>query len=154
MNKKINKYGITPLMIGFLLISLAGAVGVVVMNLGRAEVEDAAQCPVDIGLKFAQISGLDQICFDSSKREVRFTVENGVNIKVEGLIVNIIGASDAKTQDLTQAKIIKVGKFLGKIPYDAATLGKPMQIKITPKVLLYDQEQICQENTLIAENIR
>ena len=39
----MNKKAITPLMIAFLLVSFAVAVGVVVMNLGQAQVEEAAQ---------------------------------------------------------------------------------------------------------------
>lgn len=141
-------------MITFLLISFAGAVGVVVMNLGAAEVEESAQCPVDIGLKLAQIGSANQFCLDQAKKEIRFTLENGVNIKIEGLIVNIIGESDAKSEDFAQAKIGKAGNFLGKIQYDPVTFGKPMQVKITPKVLLHDEEQICQEAALATENVR
>ena len=130
------------------------AVGAVVLNLGRAEVEDSAQCPVSIGLKLAVIGGQDELCYDSAKKELRFTVENGANIKIEGLTVNIIGTQKAETFELNDAKIPKVGTYLGKAAYDSAIDGNIRQVKIIPKVVLYDAEQICTEGTLTLENVR
>jgi hypothetical protein len=143
---KSNKKGITPLMITFLLISFAVALGVVVMNLGRAQVEDVAECPINIDLQFANIGGKDDICFDGGT--IKFTVENGVNTAVSGLIVNVIGAEKAETYRLP-ANIAKAGTYLGKVSFS----GTIRQVKITPKVVLFDEEQICTEKALIIENV-
>ncbi|PIN73842.1 hypothetical protein COV20_01870 [Candidatus Woesearchaeota archaeon CG10_big_fil_rev_8_21_14_0_10_45_16] len=151
--RRHNKRGITPLMGTILLVSFAVAVGVVVMNFGRAEVEDGAQCAIEIGLKLANIGGVDQVCYNAGKRSVDFTIENGVNIKVEGFIFNVIGENEAKSVDLSAA-MAKLGNYLGSVPYDTAVSGAIRQVKITPKVVLYDEEQICVEETLVAENVR
>lgn len=149
-----NKKGITPLIATFLLISFAVALGVVIMNFGSAEVQEEAQCPISIGMKFAQISGEDQLCYDTVKKELYFTLENGVNIKVEGLIVNAIGANKAESFELNDAKLIKAGNYVGHVGYDFAVSGEIRQLKLTPKVNLYDAEQICAEQALVVEKVR
>lgn len=147
-----NKKGITPIMITLLLVSLAVAVGVVVMSLGRAQVEEEAQCPIDINMKFSNIGGEEQFCYGDN--QVSFTLENGINIKVEGLIVNIIGTEKAETFELNEAKLGKAGSYVGKVRFDSAVGGEIRQVKITPKVVLYDVEQICTEKSIIVESIR
>ncbi len=151
--KKWNKEGVTPLMITMLLLSLAVAVGVVIMNFGRAQVEENAQCAIDIGLHFASISGQEQLCYDAGQKSLRFTVENGINIKVEGLIVNIIGSEKAETLELNDAKMTKAGSYVGKASFDSSAGGQIRQVKITPKVVLYDTEQICGEQALVVEKV-
>jgi len=122
------------------------------MNFGRAQVEESAQCPVNIDLKLAQISGKEDICYDGSK--IRFTLENGVNTKVDGLLVNIVGTEKAESYDLSEAKMERAGSYVGKVDYDSATSGDIRQVKITPVLLLYDEQEICSESSLVVENIR
>lgn len=149
----MDKKGITPLMATLLLISFAVAVGVVVMNFGRAQVESEAECPVNIGLEFSVISGDDQICYDAGKKDLLFTLENGVNTDVNGLVVNIIGTQKAETFEIN-SEIIKAGVHLGRVNYDSSVSGEIRQVKISPKVTLYDEEEVCVDQALIAENIR
>ncbi len=149
---KTNKRGITPIMTTLLLVSFAVAVGVVVMNFGRAQAEEGAQCAINIDLKLAEIGGQSQLCYDPASQSIRFTVENGVNIKVEGLIVNIIETDKAESVEVNDAKIIKAGTYLGTVKYAAA--GALQQVKLIPKVMLFDQEEICAEQALVVENIR
>lgn len=141
-------------MVTMLLLSLAVAVGVVVMNFGRAQVEDNAQCAIDIGFHLNSIAGQEQLCYDAAQKSLRFTLENGVNIKVEGLIVNVIGSEKAETFELNDAAMIKAGTYVGKVSFDTATGGQIKQVKITPKVVLYDTEQICGEQAIVAESVR
>lgn len=149
----MNKKAITPLMIAFLLVSFAVAIGVVVMNLGQAQVEEAAQCPINIGLKFSNLGGKEQICFDANSKEIKFTLENGINIKVEGLILNTIGSLQAQSFEFNEAKVGKAGIYMGKSGYDPLVNGEIKQIKITPKVVLEEGEQICSEQALVVESI-
>src|SRR3989338_4478627 len=132
-----NKKGVTPLMATFLLVSFAVAVGVVVMNFGRAQVEEAAECSLSTDLKLVQIGGTEQLCYDATAQKLLFTVENGVNIKVEGLVVNIIGTNKAETMELNDAVMVLAGTYVGTINYDSSVNGAIRQVKITPKVTLY-----------------
>jgi len=149
----MNKRGIAPLVATLLLISFAVALGVVIMNFGRAQVELEAQCAIDIGLKFSEIGGKQDYCFDAATSRLRFTVENGINIKVEGVIVNIIGTTKAETFELNDAHIGKAGTYIGNIAYNKAAAGEIRQLKITPKVVLHDEEQICTEKSLVVESV-
>ncbi len=147
-----NKKGITPLIASILLISFAVAIGVVVMNFGRAQVEEDAECAINIGLKFSMISGVEDVCHDGSA--LRFTIENGVNIAVSGLVVNIIGTEKAETTQLNDAQMDKAGSYVGRVLYNKGISGKIRQLKITPKVILFDEEQICTEKALVTETVR
>ena len=149
----MNKRGISPLIATLLLISFAVALGIVIMSFGRAQVELEAQCPINVGLKISNIGGEDQFCYSAATKEIKFTLENGVNIKVEGLIFNVIGANQAESSEVN-APIIKAGTYLGKVKYDASTSGEIRQVKITPKVNLYDEEQICTDKAVVVETVR
>lgn len=138
----------------FLLISFAVALGVVIMNFGRAQVEEVAQCSIEIGLRFSVVGGEEQFCLERGKNELFFSVENGANIRVEGLVVNIIGTKQAKSYDLGDAKIEKAGVFLKYVPYEAAEIGEIRQVKIVPKVNMYDEELVCLEKAIVLEKVR
>ena len=148
----MDKRGIAPLVATLLLISFAVALGVVIMNFGRAQVELEAQCAIDVGMKLAVIGGGEDICSDG--KEIRFTMENGVNINVEGLLISIIGTQKAETFEINDAKMGKAGSYIGKVQYDVSASGDVRQIKISPKVLLYDEEQICIEKAVIVEGVK
>jgi len=149
-----DKRGIAPLVATLLLISFAVSLGVVVMNFGKAQVELEAQCPIDIGMKLSKIGGDDQFCYDRANDAVSFTLENGVNIKVDGVIMNFIGTKGATTANVADAKMDKLGNYFGNIPYDVNNFGEIRQVKITPKIILYEEEQICLEKALIVEQFR
>ena len=148
----MDKRGISPIVATLLLISFAIALGVVIMTFGKAQVELEAQCPINIGLKLANIGGEEQLCYQNG--ELKFTLENGVNINVDGLIVNIIGTNRAETFELNDAVMSKAGIFLGNVPYNLASGGEIRQVKISPKIVLYDEEQICPDKALIIEKVR
>lgn len=150
----LSREGITPLMIGFLCVSFAVAVGVVVMNLGRAEVEAAAECGIEIGLRFSEIGGEEQVCYDAAKKIFSFTVENGININVNGIVVNIIGTQKAESFELNDAKMGKAAVYLGRVPYDSAASGEIRQVKISPKIIPYDQEEICIDQAFVVEDVK
>ena len=150
----MNKRGISPIIATLLLISFAVAFGDVIMSFGRAQVELEAQCPINVGLKLAVVGGVEEVCYNAAKKDFSFTIENGVNIKVEGLIVNIIGTQKAETFELNDAKIAKAGTYIGHVTYNSAISGTIRQVKISPKVVMYDEEQICIEKALILESVK
>jgi len=147
----MNKRGIAPLVATLLLLSFAVALGIVIMSFGRAQVELEAKCPINIGLKLSKDSPL---CYDTSNKELKFNVENGVNINVEGLVVNVIGSQQAQSFELNNAKIDKAGTYAGKTEYDSSTSGEIRQVKITPKINLHDNEQVCTDKALVVEEIK
>lgn len=134
-----------------LLVSFAVAVGGVVMSMGRAQAQDAAECPLEVGLSFSEIGGKQQLCYDGAS--LKFTIENGITLNVEGLVVNIIGAEKAETFDIADAKMSKAGTYVGKLAFDKAISGIIRQVKISPKVSLKGEEAICPDKALIVESV-
>lgn len=138
-----------------LLITFAIALGITIMNFTRAQAEPLAQCPIGIGLKIMEnTEGHPFFCYNQEKKGIFFTLENGANIKVRGLIINVIGENKAETFELNNANLEKSGSINGNIPYDTAASGKIRQVKIFPKVVFFDQEQICTQEAIIKEEIR
>jgi flagellin-like protein len=145
MKFSMNKKGISPIVATLLLLSFAISLGVVLMNFGRAQVELSAVCPINIGLT------QQNLCFMNN--QVTFSVQNGINTKIEGLIVNIIGTKKAETFELNDAIIAKAGTYEGKINYDKSVSGEIRQIKISPKIKLYDEHHICIEKAVTSTKV-
>lgn len=143
--KASNKKAITPLMATFLLISFGVAIGVFFTNLAKAQVEESAVCPVNIGLRE------EKICYDGS--QIQFSVQNGINTEIIGLIISVIGTEEAKTIELTDLAVAKGGVYSGTAAYDSTASGQLRQLKISPKISLYDEQHICLEQALILETI-
>jgi len=150
----MNKRGMSPLVATLLLIAFAVAIGVVIINFGSAQVEMEAECPISIGLKISEVAEKEQLCLDKTKNQLFLIVENGVNIKVEGLIINVIGAKKVFTYELAEAKLEKAGNYMKYLTYSLEEYGEIRQLKIIPKVKLYDEEVICQEKAIVLEEIR
>ena len=149
--KKLNKKAITVIMGVALLVSLAVAAGSVFIKLGSAQVESKAECAIDVNLKLSTFQGKQLFCLNQASKQLEFTIDNGVNIKVEGLLINTIGLKKAQTIELNDAKMPKAGSYVGSVKYDPALSGQLRQVKIIPKVKMYDEEQICAEKTLVVE---
>ena len=69
----MDKRGISPVIVTILIISLAVGLGIAIMNLGKAYVQEEAQCPIAIGLTAAVINEQQQFCYNKNKKEVQFT---------------------------------------------------------------------------------
>jgi len=148
------KKAMAPLVATLLLISFAVALGIVIMNFGRAQVDLEAQCPIEVGLEFSEISGERELCIDKEKNDIYFAIENGVNSDVEGVIVNVIGTERAESYDLDDAQMDLAGNYLTHIGYNEELSGDIKQMKVIPIIVLYEEEEICVEQALVTEEIR
>ena len=150
----MNKKGISPLLATFMLIILAIGLGVVVMNFGRAQIEIAAQCAVDIGLQVVQLNDKPQVCFDRAKSQLSFIVENGRQIPVESLKLRVIGQKQVFNQDVPESSIERLGTLLKNVPFDLTAYGEIRQVRFTPEITLYDEKIVCTEQAIAIEDIR
>ena len=148
-----DRQGIAPIVATLLLISFAVAIGIVIMNFGRAQVQLESKCAMDIGLIFSEIGGQTQVCIDREKDIIKLSVENGVNIATTGLMVNVIGTKRAESFELTDADIGKAGVYLTDLGYNLAANGEIRQLKVIPLVTPFDEEVVCTEQALVAESI-
>ena len=149
-----SKKGMTPLLATLMLVVLAVGLGVVVMNFGRAQIEVAAQCAVDIGMNVVSLNGKPQLCIDRAKSQLFFIVENGRQLPIEALKIRIIGANDILNGDVPESSVDRLGTVLKYVPYDFAKFGDIRQVRLTPEITLYDQKIVCTEQSLSFETIR
>lgn len=150
----MNKKGVSPLIATFMLIILAIGLGVVVMNFGRAQIEIAAQCAVNIGLQVVQLNDKPQVCFDRAKSQLFFIVENGRQIPVESIKLRVIGQKEVLNQEIPESSMERLGTLLKYVPYDLVAYGEIRQVRFTPEVNLYDEKILCSEQAIAVEDIR
>lgn len=148
------KRGMAPIVATLLLISFAVALGLVIMNFGRAQLDLEAQCPVDIGLEFSKIGGIEEICIDKEKNDIYFVIENGINTEVEGVVVNIIGTERAESYNLEDAQMYKAGNYMTHLGYNEELSGEIRQFKIVPVIKPFEEEEICTDQALVIEEVR
>jgi len=90
------------------------------MNFGRAQIEVAAQCGVDIGLETVVIEELEQVCYSPEENNLFFIVENGPNTRVHQLRIRAIGEQSVLTEDIESSSIAKSDAFIFNQDYDYA----------------------------------
>jgi len=139
--KNWKKKAITALMSLFLVAAFGAAVTSVVTNLASAQAEQGSECPISVELHFVK-DGVP-VCYDTTTRQVVFTIEDGINVDVSGLIINIIGLTKAVSIEDDNVIIRKVDTYHGKIDYNSKDAGPIRLMKITPKIDLDGNEQIC-----------
>lgn len=151
------KKAVSPLVATVLLLVVAIIVGVLVMSWGRAQLEEASECTIDVGLIFVELNQEPQVCYSGGGAEgiITFIVENGARTSVEGLQLRIIGTKNIYTTDLPDSYIDRGYSLMKTIPYDFNLFGDIRQLRIVPKVRLQPgQEQIvCVEQALTIEKI-
>lgn len=152
-----SKRAVSPLIATVMLLVVAIVVGVLVMNWGRAQLEDASQCTVNVGLSFVELNKKPQVCYAGAGSEgaVTFIVENGVAIDVESLQLRIIGTKNVYTTDLPDTAVEKGYSLMQTIPYDFNLFGDIRQLRLVPKVQFLPGEDalLCVEQALVVEDI-
>jgi len=157
INIRLGKRGISPLVATFLLLALAVGLGVLVMNWGRASLEESARCSVDLDMKLIELEQQPQICVGGSGERgyVTFMIENGPIVDITELQFRAIGTKSIYMSDLPESKMPRSYPLEKTIPYNYEIFGMPQQIKITPKIELFPGEKIaCPEQAIIVEDIR
>jgi len=151
------KKAISPLAATVLLLLVAIAIGVLVMNWGRAQLEEASECTIDVGLSFVELNKKPCVCYAGSGTNgaVTFIVENGIATEIESLQLRIIGTKNIYTTDLPDSHIDKGYSFMRTVPYDFNLFGDIRQVRLVPKIkLLPEQEPLfCVEQALSIEEV-
>ena len=128
----MNKRGIAPLIATILLIVLAVGLGIVVMNFGRAQIEETSRCAVNIGLKVVELNNQKQVCLDKAGNEIYFIVENGPSIEVESMRLRVIGSEAILLVDVPD-RIEKLGTLMKYIHYNYTKTRRDKAVKINTK---------------------
>ena len=152
-----NKKAISPLLSTVILIFAAIAIGVIVMNWGRAALEESAKCSVNTQVKFVELNKEPQICYAGSGKNgmIHFILENGPSVDISKLHFRIIGEKGVFTKELPESSIEIGSSIIKDVPYDFDTFGDIKQIKISPMVVLFPNEPplLCTDQALVMEKL-
>ncbi len=148
----MNKRAITPLMATFLLISLAIALGVVIMNFGRAEVQKRVECSVEnLGLAFVDIEGVKQVCMDKNTQILEMVIENGGVMDIAGLNIDLIGEEKTATFTILDSALKQSSSAIKKI--NLSEVGPPRRVKLIPQLEFSGDILTCPEQAVEASSI-
>jgi flagellin-like protein len=153
----MNKRGVSPLIATILLLVFAIGLGLIVMNWGRAQVEAASRCAVSTGLSIVELNNIPEICYAGQGENgyIHFIIENGPNVDIESILLRIIGEKDVYNVEIKEK--VPIGNSLLKdINYNFNRFGEIRQIKISPKIILYPEEEpiLCPEQAIVIGEIR
>jgi len=151
-----NKKAISPVIATVILLAIAIGLGVVAMNWGRAYLEISSTCAIDTKMKIVSVNNIPQICYQAGEDGfIQFLIENGPNTDIEKLQLRAIGNRQVYSTEVESSSIVKGGSYLGMVPYNTNIFGDIKQIKITPELLVYENQPpaICTEQGIIIENI-
>jgi len=148
----INKRGLSALVSSLVLLVSAIAIGIGLINLGKAAVSAQAECSVNASLAYSQIEGKYQVCYKQSG-VVYFSVENGQIIDINKIKVRAIDQKRRVLEtELEDSAIARSGKLEKEITL--SQLDRVIQLKLTPIVVFYDQVQVCEEKSVTFDDLK
>jgi len=134
-----------------LLIAFAVALGAVVMNWGKTQLQDQIlteeECRM-VKLDWFQRQGADHICYDDSS--ISMTVQNGAQREIDNLKLIVEGEKDILIREnILERPIGKAEPRRISIPYDPETIGSPDYIQLVPIISKGDRSMICPLETAL-----
>ena len=145
----MDKKGLKPIALTGILIFFAIVFGIIIMLINNNTVESEEFCNVDVGMKLVTISEKELLCYDQENKEIKFTIENGAETKIEGLIVKIIKNQEEEVTELNELNIGKVANYVANIPSNF----HPEEIEIVPVVTIKDRNRKCVKESIEREDI-
>ncbi|MBD3310073.1 hypothetical protein GF351_02545 [Candidatus Woesearchaeota archaeon] len=145
----MDKKGVSPLIATVLLIAFAVALGAVVMNWGRAYVEQTAddvegqsetdiKCSFDVSMEVIRIDDVPQLCYCnlSDPAYIEFTLQNIGREDIEDLQLVIIGESGIVSNSSILNKSLGAADVIKqKLKYDLDKVGTIKQIQMVPMIM-------------------
>lgn len=153
----MNKRAVSPLVSTLILIVAAIGIGIIIMNWGRAALEETSKCAVDTEMQIVKLNQNPQICQSGSGINgiIHFILENGPNTEINRIHFRVIGEKGVFTQELDKSSIDVGSSIIKDIPYNYEQFGNILQIKLTPMLILYPEEPLllCSEQAIVIEDI-
>ncbi|MFP4656429.1 MAG: archaellin/type IV pilin N-terminal domain-containing protein [Candidatus Woesearchaeota archaeon] len=142
-----NKKGISPLIATVLLIAFAVALGAVVMNWGRAYVEDTARetgvtsdtriaCSQNVNVQLVHVGGSPRICYNDDDKQVEITIQNRGSVNLEGFVFNILGTEGSGENHDYNTSLSRSGIERFELPYDSSEHGQVEFVQVVPKIMV------------------
>ena len=150
----MNKRGISPLIATFVLLLIAVGLGVIILTVGKAQIESAAQCPVKIDMSLEVLNGKEQLCLDKSNNKIYFLLENGAAVDIKMIRLTAVGEKATYILDLPDSYVKKAAPLMKNIPYDYSSYGEIKKLKLIPIINLYQEDMVCAGQAIVREKIR
>lgn len=152
--------GISPLVATVLLIAFSVALGAVVMSWGESYIEQRAEFvsgkpevggPCDTALiSIIKLEGKPQACLRGST--VELFIENGQR-PLDGIKVSVTGSDGVHLVDNVLAKKLDPADSV-KVTVTPTAIGTIKQIKLTPILLINNEQQFCTQSQTIIEPVQ
>ncbi|NOZ80615.1 MAG: hypothetical protein GXP63_02985 [DPANN group archaeon] len=140
-----SRRGVSPLIATVLLIAFAVALGAVVMNWGKTQIQDQIISEEECRLvKFTwfQRDGQDHICLLDDK--LTMTIQNGAQREIDRLKLIVDGSTDIYVnENIIDRAIGKAEPRRISVPYDSAAYGPPVSIRLVPILVKGDRTLVC-----------
>jgi flagellin-like protein len=156
------KKAVSPLVATLLLIVFAIALGTVVMNWGRAYIEEKAEfveghevtgdCS-GVGFSIVTIGGELQLCYDLQTKSLEFILENGPGADIENMQARVIGSTGIFTEDNILPQALKRTHTI-KLSFTPGNIGDIKQFKLTPLIKMGADTLFCPDKSAVHEAIR
>jgi flagellin-like protein len=158
----MNKKALSPLVATILLIAFAIALGVVVMNWGKAYIEEKAEftagprgsaaCGV-MDLSAIKVGGNDRVCYDPADNSITAFLENGPDVRIDDISVRVVGSGGIEEIETTLGDPLEKGGS-AKIKFNyPANVGAVQQVKFTPIVISEGERIPCTGEAAVSESI-
>ena len=151
--KMKSKRGVSPLIATVLLIAFAVALGAVVMNWGRAQLEPQNQEGIcsEIEITMERIGERPNICFNN-ENEVIFLLRNNGNVPVQKFRITLISNQPINPFNERVYEIVESGETKRLVLDYPEDFGDIEKIRITP-IYIKDinnplSEQICNDKSI------
>ena len=149
-----SRKAVSPLVATVLLIAFAVALGAVVMNWGKQQVEthvEELEACRDVSMRWYLLNEKEQICYTDSK--LVFTVENGVTTNVNDLKLIVVGLSEIYVKDRTRLGLKKGDIRTAELDYELAKYGEPQEIRLIPVIDVDEESVVCSANSALKKQM-
>ncbi len=158
----MNKKALSPIVATLLLIAFSIALGIVVMNWGKAYIEQKAEFtagPQDesacsmIEFSIIKVSGKDRVCYSPDAGYIEAFIENGPDARLDNLNIRLVGSRGVETFASILDSPLERGASLHLKAAYPSQIGELHQIKLIPTVSSKGQIIICNSHENIYESI-
>ncbi len=156
----MNKRGVSPLVATLILIMFSIALGTLVMNWGKAYIEQRAEFvlgantqPVScdtVSVGIIKVGGQQQVCVDPVSSMLRVDIENGALSIVDNLQLRIVGSQEVLTvEKALPSQLAKGAAATIRYQYAAADMIK--QVKLIPYMAVNELPRLCTEKSIVVD---
>jgi flagellin-like protein len=148
------KKGVSPLIATVLLIAFAVALGAVVMNWGRAQLDPSNNKNLcsEVEINLEKINQMPNICYSNSENYVSFLLRNDGSLSVLKFRITLISEDQNTYNNVINQRIDsgETKRLQSNFPSD---LGKIQKVRISP-ILISDMDNpLSNEQTCVDKSI-